>query len=130
MPGLIERIRVWFRDYKTPDGKPQNRFAFNDKPLNKEFTMQVWPLCAIVMVTCLRGYPGAACALGLHFQIHEPSAPMQVIAETHGFYNAESQQGGQRPVFGMMLAARPTMDERHPECMHALHRTHVATGLV
>ena len=53
MPGLIERIREWFRDYKTPDGKPQNRFAFDNKPLNKEFTMQVWPLCAIVMVTCL-----------------------------------------------------------------------------
>lgn len=53
MPGLIERIRVWFRDYKTPDGKPQNCFAFDNKPLNKEFTMQVWPLRGIVKVTCL-----------------------------------------------------------------------------
>ena len=53
MPGLIERIRVWFRDYKTPDGKPQNRFAFDDKPLNKEFTMQVRPLHDVELVTYL-----------------------------------------------------------------------------
>ncbi|KAK9832656.1 hypothetical protein WJX81_007986 [Elliptochloris bilobata] len=59
LPGLIERIRVWFRDYKTPDGKPQSRFAFDGKPQNKDFALQV-------------------------------------IAETHGFYNAlkASKVGG------------------------------------
>jgi inorganic pyrophosphatase len=30
-PGELEKIRVWFRDYKTPDGKPQNAFGLNDE---------------------------------------------------------------------------------------------------
>lgn len=40
-PGELEKIRVWFRDYKTPDGKPQNKFGFNDQPQNKEFTLKI-----------------------------------------------------------------------------------------
>ena len=40
-PGELEKIRVWFRDYKTPDGKPQNKFGYDNKPLNKEFTLKV-----------------------------------------------------------------------------------------
>ena len=40
-PGEVDKIRVWFRDYKTPDGKPQNKFGFNDKAMNKEFTLGV-----------------------------------------------------------------------------------------
>ncbi|ODV77431.1 inorganic pyrophosphatase, partial [Suhomyces tanzawaensis NRRL Y-17324] len=27
-PGLLETTRQWFRDYKLPDGKPKNKFAF------------------------------------------------------------------------------------------------------
>ena len=51
-PGLIERIRIWFRDYKTPDGKPQNRFGFDDKPQNKEFTLQVQSTMPLLCVYC------------------------------------------------------------------------------
>ena len=40
-PGELEKIRVWFRDYKTPDGKPQNAFGFDDKCMDKAFTMGV-----------------------------------------------------------------------------------------
>merc|ERR1712129_101033 len=40
-PGELEKIRVWFRDYKTPDGKPINRFGLDDKCMNKEYTMGV-----------------------------------------------------------------------------------------
>lgn len=40
-PGELEKIRVWFRDYKTPDGKPENKFGFNDQPQNREYTLQV-----------------------------------------------------------------------------------------
>lgn len=40
-PGLLDDIRVWFRDYKKPDGKPENKFGFNDQWQNKEFTLQV-----------------------------------------------------------------------------------------
>lgn len=31
----------WFRDYKMPDGKPANEFGYDNKCLNKEFTMNV-----------------------------------------------------------------------------------------
>jgi inorganic pyrophosphatase len=37
-PGELEKIRVWFRDYKQPDGKPQNKFGYADKCLDKKFT--------------------------------------------------------------------------------------------
>lgn len=33
-PGVQEfltQVRIWFRDYKLPDGKPENTFAFDDK---------------------------------------------------------------------------------------------------
>lgn len=40
-PGEVDKIRTWFRDYKTPDGKPQNKFGYNDKAMNKEFTLGV-----------------------------------------------------------------------------------------
>ncbi|DBB11692.1 TPA: V-ATPase V0 sector subunit c'' [Trebouxia sp. C0006] len=40
-PGEVDKIRTWFRDYKTPDGKPQNKFGFDDKAMNKEFTLGV-----------------------------------------------------------------------------------------
>ena len=40
-PGELEKIRVWFRDYKTPDGKPQNKFGLDDKCMDKEYTMGV-----------------------------------------------------------------------------------------
>lgn len=32
---------VWFRDYKMPDGKPENGYGYDSKCMNKEFTMQV-----------------------------------------------------------------------------------------
>ena len=41
MPGELEKIRVWFRDYKTPDGKPQNAYGYDDKCMPKDFTMGV-----------------------------------------------------------------------------------------
>lgn len=31
-PGLLAGTREWFRIYKVPDGKPRNKFAFNDEP--------------------------------------------------------------------------------------------------
>jgi len=41
MPGELEKIRVWFRDYKMPDGKPENSFGLDDKCMNKAYTMEV-----------------------------------------------------------------------------------------
>ena len=40
-PGELERIRVWFRDYKTPDGKPENKFGYNNKTQPKAFALDV-----------------------------------------------------------------------------------------
>jgi inorganic pyrophosphatase len=40
-PGTLEAIRVWFRDYKTPDGKLQNEFGFDDKPQNAAYAKKV-----------------------------------------------------------------------------------------
>ena len=40
-PGELEKIRVWFRDYKKPDGKPENKFGFDDQYKNREYTLEV-----------------------------------------------------------------------------------------
>ena len=40
-PGELEKIRVWFKDYKTPDGKPENKFGFNDQYKNREYTLHI-----------------------------------------------------------------------------------------
>jgi inorganic pyrophosphatase len=40
-PGVISGIREWFRWYKTPDGKPLNAFGFEEKALDKAFTLEV-----------------------------------------------------------------------------------------
>jgi len=38
MPGELEKIMVWFRDYKTPDGKPQNGYGYDSKCMDRAFT--------------------------------------------------------------------------------------------
>jgi len=40
-PGELENIKAWFRDYKIPDGKPKNAYGYDEKALNKEFTLNV-----------------------------------------------------------------------------------------
>ncbi|KAK9789233.1 hypothetical protein WJX73_007750 [Symbiochloris irregularis] len=41
MPGELEKIMVWFRDYKIPDGKPPNAFGYDNKPQNSQFAHQI-----------------------------------------------------------------------------------------
>ena len=41
MPGELERVMVWFRDYKIPDGKPANEYGYDAKPMNSEFAKLV-----------------------------------------------------------------------------------------
>jgi inorganic pyrophosphatase len=41
MPGELEKIRVWFRDYKTPDGKPQNMFGLDDQCMPSAYAKDV-----------------------------------------------------------------------------------------
>ena len=33
MPGEVERVLAWFRDYKLPDGKPPSAFGRGGAPL-------------------------------------------------------------------------------------------------
>mmetsp|Transcript_2378 Transcript_2378/g.7984 ORF Transcript_2378/g.7984 Transcript_2378/m.7984 type:complete len:320 (-) Transcript_2378:69-1028(-) len=40
-PGELEKILIWFRDYKMPDGKPQNKFGYNNKCLDRDFALKV-----------------------------------------------------------------------------------------
>ncbi|XP_015284694.1 PREDICTED: inorganic pyrophosphatase 2, mitochondrial [Gekko japonicus] len=40
-PGYLEATVDWFRVYKVPDGKPENRFAFNGKFKDKVFALEI-----------------------------------------------------------------------------------------
>jgi len=41
MPGFLKATEEWFRIYKIPDGKPENKFAFNGEAKNKAYAMKV-----------------------------------------------------------------------------------------
>ena len=41
LPGELERIMTWFRDYKIPDGKPANAYGFDAKALDAAFAKNV-----------------------------------------------------------------------------------------
>ncbi|XP_010150835.1 PREDICTED: inorganic pyrophosphatase 2, mitochondrial-like, partial [Eurypyga helias] len=40
-PGYLEATVDWFRLYKVPDGKPENRFAFNGEFQDKAFAVEI-----------------------------------------------------------------------------------------
>eukprot|EP01097_Dermamoeba_algensis_P000549 TRINITY_DN1191_c0_g1_i2.p1 TRINITY_DN1191_c0_g1~~TRINITY_DN1191_c0_g1_i2.p1 ORF type:complete len:256 (-),score=76.20 TRINITY_DN1191_c0_g1_i2:91-858(-) len=40
-PGYVKAMHDWFRDYKIPDGKPPNKFAFNGEAKNKDLALKV-----------------------------------------------------------------------------------------
>lgn len=39
--GLLKATHEWFKIYKVPDGKPENKFAFDGKPKDKAFAENV-----------------------------------------------------------------------------------------
>jgi len=41
LPGTLDLIREWFRTYKIPDGKPPNKFAFDEKFLPATFAHKI-----------------------------------------------------------------------------------------
>ena len=41
LPGLLDATRRWFRCYKLPDGKPENKFAFGGEWLDRNFALDV-----------------------------------------------------------------------------------------
>ncbi|XP_075216485.1 inorganic pyrophosphatase Nurf-38 [Lycorma delicatula] len=40
-PGLLKATIEWFKIYKIPDGKPENKFAFNGEAKNHEYAVKV-----------------------------------------------------------------------------------------
>ena len=40
-PGAIAKIKEWYRVYKTADGKPENKYAFDGKSINCEYTLRI-----------------------------------------------------------------------------------------
>lgn len=40
-PNLLDNVRIWFRDYKKPDGKPENNFALGGKYMDAEFAKNI-----------------------------------------------------------------------------------------
>jgi inorganic pyrophosphatase len=45
MPGELNKVMEWFRDYKMPDGKPANAYGYDAKCMNAEFTQGVIAEC-------------------------------------------------------------------------------------
>lgn len=45
MPGFIRATEEWFRIYKMPDGKPENKFAWNGEARNKAQAMKIIKEC-------------------------------------------------------------------------------------
>ena len=41
MPGELEAVMVWFRDYKIPDGKFANTFGFQNKAVRRSIATAV-----------------------------------------------------------------------------------------
>jgi len=41
MPGKLNEVFTFLRDYKIPDGKPANQFAFNNELKDKKFAIEV-----------------------------------------------------------------------------------------
>lgn len=41
LPGTLDTVREWFRTYKVPDGKPENKFAFEERFMDRAFCLQV-----------------------------------------------------------------------------------------
>ena len=41
LPNMISDTHVWFRDYKTVDGKPQNTFAFEGQAKPRSYAENV-----------------------------------------------------------------------------------------
>ena len=64
-PGLLAATRAWFRDYKIPDGKPANSFAFDGQVRDRAFALRVIEETAHAWQRLMRGEapPGAiSCA--------------------------------------------------------------------
>jgi len=58
-PGKLKEVFEFLRDYKVPDGKPQNQFAFNGDLKNKAFAVGVTQECHDEWVKLVKGQTGS-----------------------------------------------------------------------
>lgn len=45
MPGELQKVMEWFRDYKIPAGKPDNKNGIDSKCMDAAFTKDVIEEC-------------------------------------------------------------------------------------
>jgi inorganic pyrophosphatase len=45
LPGQLDAIREWYRNYKVPDGKPQNRFGLDEQFMGKHYAATIIEEC-------------------------------------------------------------------------------------
>lgn len=62
-PGLLESTRQWFSDYKLPDGKPKNKFAYNGEYKNQQETLEIIQECRDAWRSLVNGQTSAESVL-------------------------------------------------------------------
>jgi inorganic pyrophosphatase len=55
MPGMLEAIREWYRTYKVPDGKPENKFGLNEEFMDKAYANKVIEECHVAWEELISG---------------------------------------------------------------------------
>lgn len=47
LPGAVHALREWLRDYKVPEGKPENKFALGERAMPAAFAKKARAGCMI-----------------------------------------------------------------------------------
>jgi len=59
MPGRLKEVFEFLRDYKVPDGKPQNQFAFNNELKDRAFALTIVEECHKEWLELVHGKTGS-----------------------------------------------------------------------
>ena len=87
LQGTLTAIRDWFRDYKILDGKPANKFGFDNKAADKVYLLTVlnhldYIGVQVLRFLCAKNFPLMPTARSsLVFMLQDYA--LKVIAETH-----------------------------------------------
>ncbi|KAI0465444.1 hypothetical protein LJB42_000679 [Komagataella kurtzmanii] len=103
LPGMLENTREWFKNYKKPEGKPSNVFAFNGEFKNHEDTMKVIEECHKNWKALIKGKVTGAKA---------PKVSNATLEETPGFTTFDEQK---------LLVKTNAKDEAIPQEVNRLY---------
>jgi len=94
-PGLLEKTIDWFKYYKVPAGKPENKFAFNSQFRNRDFAHQIISETRVAWELLIAGEsdPGKL-AIG---SVTVPNA-IHKVSKTEAVREVEAQSGIGDPV--------------------------------